>query len=85
MVRADVRGQGVGRLLMTAFEEWAAGQGDRLVGAATRRAALSTHLSATRNRPRISASSCGRSAMRRWPIRTGRVVSSRTHVSAVAR
>lgn len=39
MVREDLRGQDLGRLMMAAFEEWAAGRGDRLVGLATRRAA----------------------------------------------
>ena len=39
MVREDMRGQAVGRRLMEAFEEWAAGRGCRLVALATRRAA----------------------------------------------
>jgi GNAT superfamily N-acetyltransferase len=39
MVREDRRGQGVGRLMMEAFEAWAADRDDRLVGLASRRAA----------------------------------------------
>jgi GNAT superfamily N-acetyltransferase len=39
MVREDLRGRGVGRLLMDAFEEWASTRGDRLIALATRRAA----------------------------------------------
>jgi GNAT superfamily N-acetyltransferase len=39
MVRDDLRGGGIGRSMMAAFEEWAAVRGDRLVGLATRRAA----------------------------------------------
>lgn len=39
LVRREDRGRGVGRALMSAFEEWAAGQGCVLVALATRRAA----------------------------------------------
>jgi GNAT superfamily N-acetyltransferase len=39
VVRDQERGQGVGRILMSAFEQWAAGQGCALVALATRRAA----------------------------------------------
>ena len=39
VVRDQERGQGVGRLLMSAFEQWAAAQGCALVALATRRAA----------------------------------------------
>ena len=39
LVREHCRGQGVGRALMSDFEEWAAGRGCRLVTLATRRAA----------------------------------------------
>lgn len=35
LVRPDVRGQGVGRLLMDAFEKWAAGRNCKLVSLAT--------------------------------------------------
>ena len=38
VVRHQDRGQGIGRLLMSAFEQWAAGQGCALVALATRRA-----------------------------------------------
>jgi GNAT superfamily N-acetyltransferase len=38
-VRGDVRGRGIGRALMTAFEQWARGRGCALVALATRRAA----------------------------------------------
>ncbi len=38
-VRRRDRRQGAGRALMTAFEQWAAGQGCALVALATRRAA----------------------------------------------
>jgi GNAT superfamily N-acetyltransferase len=39
VVRDQERGQGVGRILMSAFEQWAADQGCVLVALATRRAA----------------------------------------------
>jgi GNAT superfamily N-acetyltransferase len=39
LVRREQRGRGVGRALMSAFEEWAAGQCCVLVALATRRAA----------------------------------------------
>lgn len=39
MVQADRRKEGVGRMLMDAFEEWAKSRGSKLVGLATRRAA----------------------------------------------
>jgi GNAT superfamily N-acetyltransferase len=39
VVRAGDRGRGVGGALMTAFEQWAVGQGCALVALATRRAA----------------------------------------------
>jgi GNAT superfamily N-acetyltransferase len=39
VVRDQERGQGVGRILMSAFERWAADQGCALVALATRRAA----------------------------------------------
>jgi GNAT superfamily N-acetyltransferase len=39
VVRDQERGQGVGRILMSAFEQWAADQGCALVALATRRAA----------------------------------------------
>lgn len=39
VVRHQARGQGAGRALMNAFEQWAAGQGCALVALATRRAA----------------------------------------------
>jgi GNAT superfamily N-acetyltransferase len=39
VVRGDDRGQGIGRALMSAFEQWAAAQGCALVALATRRAA----------------------------------------------
>jgi GNAT superfamily N-acetyltransferase len=38
-VRGDLRGCGIGRALMTTFEEWARGRGCALVALATRRAA----------------------------------------------
>jgi GNAT superfamily N-acetyltransferase len=38
-VRGDLRGRGIGRALMTAFEQWACGRGCALVALATRRAA----------------------------------------------
>lgn len=38
-VRPDARGEGAGAALMSAFEQWAAGQGCALVAVATRRAA----------------------------------------------
>jgi len=38
-VRGDLRGRGIGRALMTSFEEWARGRGCALVALATRRAA----------------------------------------------
>jgi len=38
-VRRQDRGQGIGRVLMTAFENWAAAQGCALVALSTRRAA----------------------------------------------
>jgi len=40
MVTPDFRRQGIGRALMTAFEEWARSRGSKLVGLATRRAAF---------------------------------------------
>lgn len=40
MVREDHRGQGVGRALMQAAEDWAAAHGATLVALATRRAAV---------------------------------------------
>ncbi len=43
MVRGDHRGRGVGRALMTAFEEWARERGCALVALATRRAAPFYH------------------------------------------
>jgi GNAT superfamily N-acetyltransferase len=39
VVRGHDRGQGIGRALMSAFEEWAAVQGCALIALATRRAA----------------------------------------------
>jgi GNAT superfamily N-acetyltransferase len=39
LVRREDRGRGVGRALMGAFEQWAAGEGCALVALATRRAA----------------------------------------------
>lgn len=39
LVRTELRGVGLGRALMTAFERWAAEQGCALVALATRRAA----------------------------------------------
>lgn len=39
LVRGEVRGHGVGRGLMTEFEQWARGRGCTLVALATRRAA----------------------------------------------
>jgi GNAT superfamily N-acetyltransferase len=39
IVRHQDRGQGIGRILMNAFEQWAAEQGCALVALATRRAA----------------------------------------------
>src|SRR5690242_13133831 len=38
-VRGDLRGRGIGRALMTAFEQWACERGCALVALATRRAA----------------------------------------------
>jgi GNAT superfamily N-acetyltransferase len=43
IVRHQDRGQGIGRLLMNAFEQWAAGRGCALVALATRRAAPFYH------------------------------------------
>jgi GNAT superfamily N-acetyltransferase len=42
-VRGDLRGRGIGRALMTAFEQWARGRGCALVALATRRAAPFYH------------------------------------------
>jgi GNAT superfamily N-acetyltransferase len=42
-VRGDLRGRGIGRALMTAFERWARGRGCALVALATRRAAPFYH------------------------------------------
>jgi len=42
-VRGDLRGHGIGRALMTAFEQWARGRGCALVALATRRAAPFYH------------------------------------------
>lgn len=39
MIREDMRGQGIGRSLMNAFEEWSRSRSSRLVALATRRAA----------------------------------------------
>ena len=39
LVRGDLRGRGIGRALMTTFEQWARGRGCALVALATRRAA----------------------------------------------
>ena len=39
MVRVDLRGNGIGRKLMSSVEQWAASRDSRLVGLATRRAA----------------------------------------------
>jgi GNAT superfamily N-acetyltransferase len=39
VVRDQERGRGIGRILMSAFEQWAAAQGCALVALATRRAA----------------------------------------------
>lgn len=39
MVDESLRGQGIGRALMAAFEAWAAGRGAKMVALATRRAA----------------------------------------------
>jgi GNAT superfamily N-acetyltransferase len=39
VVRDEVRGRGIGRTLMSAFEDWAAAEGCTLVALATRRAA----------------------------------------------
>lgn len=38
-VRSSLRGRGIGRALMTKFEEWAVSRGSKLVALATRRAA----------------------------------------------
>jgi len=38
-VHSELRGNGIGRALMTRFEEWAVSRGSRLVALATRRAA----------------------------------------------
>jgi GNAT superfamily N-acetyltransferase len=38
-VHGDLRGRGIGRALMTTFEQWATGRGCALVALATRRAA----------------------------------------------
>jgi GNAT superfamily N-acetyltransferase len=43
VVRRDDRGQGIGRALMGAFEQWAASQGCGLIALATRRAAPFYH------------------------------------------
>ena len=42
-VRGDLRGHGIGRALMTAFEQWAGERGCALVALATRRAAPFYH------------------------------------------
>ena len=42
-VRSDLRGHGIGRALVTAFEQWARGRGCALVALATRRAAPFYH------------------------------------------
>jgi GNAT superfamily N-acetyltransferase len=42
-VRGDLRGRGIGRALMTSFEQWARGRGCALVALATRRAAPFYH------------------------------------------
>ena len=42
-VRGGLRGRGIGRALMTAFEQWARGRGCALVALATRRAAPFYH------------------------------------------
>jgi GNAT superfamily N-acetyltransferase len=39
MVKESMRGKGIGRRLMDAFEAWAAGRGSKLIALATRRAA----------------------------------------------
>jgi GNAT superfamily N-acetyltransferase len=43
VVRRQDRGQGIGRMLMDAFEDWAAAQGCALIALATRRAAPFYH------------------------------------------
>lgn len=43
VVRRQDRGQGIGRMLMNAFEDWAATQGCALIALATRRAAPFYH------------------------------------------
>jgi GNAT superfamily N-acetyltransferase len=61
VVRDQDRGQGIGRVLMDAFERWAAAQGCALVALATRRAgpfyrALGYEESATYHRKVLTAS-----------------------------
>jgi GNAT superfamily N-acetyltransferase len=67
VVRDQDRGQGIGRVLMDAFERWAAAQGCALVALATRRAApfylaLGYEESATYFRKVLGATSAGETA-----------------------
>ena len=66
-VRDQDRGQGIGRVLMDAFEQWAAAQGCALVALATRRAgpfyrALGYEESAAYYRKVLDAASAGETA-----------------------
>jgi GNAT superfamily N-acetyltransferase len=65
VMRRQDRGQGIGRMLMSAFEQWAAAQGCALVALATRRAApfydaLGYEESATYFRKVLASQSDGR-------------------------
>ena len=67
VVRDQDRGQGIGRVLMDAFERWAAAQGCALVALATRRAgpfyrALGYEESATYYRKVLDVASAGETA-----------------------